>query len=85
MDPDRALVEAAAGGSREAFDALVRRHQAAVIALARTFGFEVIAEGVETAEQRAFLEAEGCSSLQGDLFASARSAADLLPFLEKGS
>ena len=35
MDPDRALVDAAAGGSREAFDELVRRHQAAVIALAR--------------------------------------------------
>ena len=35
MDPDRALVEAAAGGSREAFDELVRRHQTAVIALAR--------------------------------------------------
>jgi RNA polymerase sigma-70 factor (ECF subfamily) len=35
VDPDRALVEAAAGGSREAFDELVRRHQAAVIALAR--------------------------------------------------
>ena len=35
MDPDRALVEAAAGGSREAFDELVRRHQGAVIALAR--------------------------------------------------
>ncbi|HTM23710.1 MAG TPA: sigma-70 family RNA polymerase sigma factor [Vicinamibacterales bacterium] len=35
MDPDRALVEAAAAGSREAFDELVRRHQAAMITLAR--------------------------------------------------
>ncbi|HEX9366267.1 MAG TPA: sigma-70 family RNA polymerase sigma factor [Vicinamibacterales bacterium] len=35
MDPDRALVEAAAGGSRDAFDELVRRHQAAMIRLAR--------------------------------------------------
>lgn len=35
MDPDRALVDAAAGGSREAFDELVRRHQAAMITLAR--------------------------------------------------
>jgi DNA-directed RNA polymerase specialized sigma24 family protein len=35
VDPDRALVEAAAAGSREAFDELVRRHQAAMITLAR--------------------------------------------------
>ncbi len=35
MDPDRALVEAAAAGNREAFDELVRRHQAAMIMLAR--------------------------------------------------
>ena len=35
MDPDRALVEAAAAGSREAFDELIRRHQAAMLTLAR--------------------------------------------------
>jgi RNA polymerase sigma-70 factor (ECF subfamily) len=35
VDPDRALVEAAASGNREAFDELVRRHQAAMITLAR--------------------------------------------------
>ena len=35
MDPDRALVEAAAAGSREAFDELVRRHQSAMLTLAR--------------------------------------------------
>jgi RNA polymerase sigma-70 factor, ECF subfamily len=35
VDPDRSLVEAAAGGSREAFDELVRRHQSAVVTLAR--------------------------------------------------
>jgi RNA polymerase sigma-70 factor (ECF subfamily) len=35
VDLDRALVEAAAGGSREAFDELVRRHQSAVVTLAR--------------------------------------------------
>src|SRR4029079_9476522 len=32
---DRELVEAAAGGSRDAFDELVRRHQVAIVALAR--------------------------------------------------
>jgi len=35
VDPDRELVEAAAGGSRDAFDELVRRHQVAIVALAR--------------------------------------------------
>ncbi|HEY5908092.1 MAG TPA: EAL domain-containing protein, partial [Vicinamibacteria bacterium] len=49
----------------------------AVIALARTFGFQVVAEGVETEGQRAFLEGERCSAFQGNLFASARSAAEL--------
>jgi RNA polymerase sigma-70 factor, ECF subfamily len=34
VDPDRALVDAAAGGSREAFDELIRRHQTAMITLA---------------------------------------------------
>lgn len=35
MDPDRELAEAAAAGSRDAFDELVRRHQVAIVALAR--------------------------------------------------
>lgn len=35
MDADRGLVEAAAGGSREAFDELVRRHQTSILNLAR--------------------------------------------------
>jgi len=35
VDPDRELVEAAAAGSRDAFDELVRRHQAAIVSLAQ--------------------------------------------------
>jgi RNA polymerase sigma-70 factor, ECF subfamily len=35
VDADRELVEEAAAGSREAFDELVRRHQAAIVSLAR--------------------------------------------------
>jgi len=35
VDPDGALVEAAASGSREAFDELVRRHQSAIVTLVR--------------------------------------------------
>jgi RNA polymerase sigma-70 factor, ECF subfamily len=35
VDADRELVEQAAAGSRQAFDELVRRHQASIISLAR--------------------------------------------------
>lgn len=35
MDADRELVEQAAAGSRDAFDELVRRHQASIVSLAR--------------------------------------------------
>jgi RNA polymerase sigma-70 factor (ECF subfamily) len=35
VDPDRELVEAARAGSRDAFDELIRRHQAAILTLAR--------------------------------------------------
>lgn len=36
--------------------------------LARTFGLEVIAEGVETGEELSFLRAKGCTAFQGYLF-----------------
>lgn len=40
----------------------------AIISLSRTMGLSVIAEGVETEEQRAFLASLGCHSYQGYLF-----------------
>jgi diguanylate cyclase (GGDEF)-like protein/PAS domain S-box-containing protein len=39
-----------------------------IIAMANKLGMEVIAEGVETEEQRAFLELQGCPVIQGYLF-----------------
>ncbi len=40
----------------------------AIIALGRGLSIDVIAEGVETEEQRALLKAHGCDALQGFLF-----------------
>jgi diguanylate cyclase (GGDEF)-like protein len=38
---------------------------AATIAMSRTLGLTMVAEGVETEEQRRFLESQGCDRLQG--------------------
>lgn len=51
-------------GESEQADAITR----AIIALAHTLSMRIIAEGVETQDQRRFLSAEGCDLLQGYLF-----------------
>jgi EAL domain-containing protein (putative c-di-GMP-specific phosphodiesterase class I) len=48
----------------------------AVIALGRSMQLTVIAEGVETEQQQAFLRSEGCDEGQGYLYSHAVSASD---------
>ena len=55
----------------------------ALIALARGLDFDVIAKGVETQAQRDFLAEAGCRICQGDLFAPARVAEEIEPFLHQ--
>ena len=56
---------------------------AAVIRMAHSLGMEVIAEGVETMEQVAFLLEEGCIIMQGYHFSKPLSADDYIQFLQR--
>lgn len=52
-----------------------------VIALARVLELAVIAEGVETEEQRALLLTYGCEEIQGYLISPPQSAESLAPWI----
>ncbi len=54
---------------------------ATVIAMARNLNLEVIAEGVETEEQRTFLRERGCYIMQGRLFSPPVKAIDITHML----
>ena len=49
----------------------------AILSLGQSLGLNITAEGVETSEQRAYLEGAGCNDLQGFLFAPALSTAEV--------
>ncbi|MGK6322472.1 putative bifunctional diguanylate cyclase/phosphodiesterase [Sphingomonas sp. DT-51] len=55
----------------------------AVVRLGHAMGLAVSAEGVETREQRAFLEHAGCNELQGFLFSAAVPAQSLPALLRR--
>jgi EAL domain-containing protein (putative c-di-GMP-specific phosphodiesterase class I) len=59
-------------------DAVIAR---TIIGLAQSLGLSVIAEGVETAEQRDFLLAHGCLAYQGYFFSRPLPLAQLSAFL----
>jgi diguanylate cyclase (GGDEF)-like protein len=48
----------------------------AIIAMAKSLQLEVVAEGVETAEQREFLHAVGCNRMQGNLVSQPLSVSE---------
>ena len=54
-----------------------------IINLAHTLQLQVIAEGVETEEQAAFLKENLCDRLQGFLFSPAMPAAEAFAFIKK--
>ncbi|HEX6112627.1 MAG TPA: EAL domain-containing protein [Geminicoccaceae bacterium] len=59
--------------TRSEADAIVR----AVVSLGRSLGMRTCAEGVETAEQLAFLKAEGCDEVQGYYLSRPLPASDI--------
>ena len=53
----------------------------AIVTMAHTLGKEVVAEGVETPAQLAFLRALGCDAAQGFLLGRPTEAANIAPLL----
>ncbi|MGB5614255.1 MAG: EAL domain-containing protein, partial [Sedimenticolaceae bacterium] len=56
----------------------------AIVALGHTLQMSIVAEGVETEEQLAFLLDEGCEEAQGYLFSMPLPAEELSSLLQRG-
>lgn len=55
----------------------------AIIQLARSLGMQVIAEGVETQEQEAYIISQGCNEGQGYLYSKPLPARELTGYLKQ--
>jgi len=55
----------------------------AIIALSKSLGYQVVAEGIENEEQESFLKTYGCDLGQGYYFASPMAEAELVAFLKE--
>ncbi len=74
---DRSFITELSGGS----DTIVT----AVISLGHSLGLKVIAEGVETADQLAYLASRGCDEMQGFLFSRPVPADDFAALVRSAS
>ena len=54
-----------------------------IIAMAQELGLELVAEGVETEEQKKHLLARGCTTIQGFLFSTPLSPDDLVAYMNR--
>jgi EAL domain-containing protein (putative c-di-GMP-specific phosphodiesterase class I) len=73
---DQSFVRKIPGSAQDT--AIVR----SIIVMAHNLGLGVVAEGVETPVQAAFLQTEGCDEVQGYLYAKPLSFADFEKFLQ---
>jgi EAL domain-containing protein (putative c-di-GMP-specific phosphodiesterase class I) len=70
--------------ARVEVDAEHREIVRTIVTLARNLGMAVVAEGVETEGQRAYLQGLGCDAMQGYLFAGPLEPADAETLLRSG-